>query len=69
MATRELRLLGVLILQDIADAVEEFHVALLGILLEGLDEGVRHGTCRLGGNGGVGTVIAGACQLLSAERK
>lgn len=56
MTARQLWLLRILVLEDIADAIEELHVALLGILLDGLDEGVRHGTRGLGGDGGIGAV-------------
>lgn len=39
MATAQLRLLRVLALQLIADAIQQLHVTLLRILLEGRDEG------------------------------
>lgn len=45
VAAAQLRLLRVLALQLITDAVEQLHVALLRILLEGSDEGPRHGAC------------------------
>ena len=64
MTARQLRLLGVLLLQDVADAVQQLHIALLGILLQGLDEGVGHGARRLRGDGGVGTVYGVLRQLL-----
>ena len=38
VAAGELWLLGVPVLQNVANAVEEFHVALLGVLLKGLNE-------------------------------
>lgn len=55
MATRKLRLLRVLRLQNLADAVEQFNVALLRIGLERSGKGIRHGASGLVGNGSVGT--------------
>ena len=55
MTTRELRLLGVTRLQLVADAVEQLHIALLGVLFEGRDEGPRHGARCLGGDGCIST--------------
>jgi hypothetical protein len=39
MTAAELGLLAVFALQLVADAVEQLHVALVWILLEGVDEG------------------------------
>lgn len=61
VATRELGLLGVARLQLVADAVEQLHVALLRVLLEGRDEGPRHGARGLGCDGRVGSV---GCRVL-----
>lgn len=54
----ELRLLRILSLQHVADAVEQLHVALLGVRLDGRDEGPGHGTRGLGCNGRVGSEIS-----------
>ena len=54
MTARKLRLLRVLLFENVADAVEELDVTLLGILLQGGDEGVGHGAGRLCVDGGVG---------------
>lgn len=54
MTAGELRLLRVLSLEHVADAVEQLHVALLGVRLDGRDESPGHGACGLGRNGGVG---------------
>ena len=54
MTARQLRLLGVLGLEDLPDAVEQLHVALLGVLLQGGDESPRHGTGSLRSNRGIG---------------
>lgn len=48
MTAGELRLLRILSLEHIADAVEQLHVALLGIRLNGGDKGPRHGSRGLG---------------------
>lgn len=47
MRAAQLRLLVVLALQLVADAVQQLYVALLRVLLERRDEGVRHGARRL----------------------
>lgn len=55
MAARELGPLAVFAGELVTDAVEELDVALLRVLLEGGDEGPRHGTGCLGSNGCVGS--------------
>lgn len=54
MTAGELRLLRILSLEHVADAVEQLHVALLGVRLNGGDEGPGHGTRGLGRDGRVG---------------
>lgn len=54
MTTRELGFLGILGLEDVADAVEKLDVALLRVLLDGRDEGPGHGARGLRRDGGVG---------------
>ena len=56
MAAAQLRLLGVLALELLTDAVEQLDVALLRVLLEGGDEGPGHGARGLAGDLGVLTV-------------
>lgn len=56
MAARQLRLLGILGLEDVADAVEELDVALLGVRLDRRDEGPRHGAGGLGVDGSISPV-------------
>ena len=58
MAAAQLRLLRVFALQLVSDAVQQLHVALLRILLQGGNEGPRHGACGLAGN----------VRVLSAQR-
>ena len=53
MAAAQLRLLCVFGFQLIPDAVQELHVALLGILFQGGDKGPGHGACGLAGYLGV----------------
>lgn len=55
MAAGQLGLLCVSGGKFVADAVEELHVALLGVLLEGGDKGPGHGAGGLGCDGCVGT--------------
>lgn len=55
MAARKLGPLAVFAGELVADAVEELDVALLRVLLQGRDEGPRHGAGCLGGNGRVGS--------------
>jgi hypothetical protein len=50
MAAAQLRLLRIPTFQFVADAVEQFHIALLRVLLESRDEGPRHGACGLSCN-------------------
>lgn len=47
VATAQLRLLGILPLQLVTDAVEQLHVALLWVLLHCRDESPRHGAGSL----------------------
>src|SRR3569833_1199338 len=68
MTARQLRLLSVLCLQDVANAVEQLDVALLRILLERGDEGPGHGTRRLGRNGGIGATTTDRVLVFSAGR-
>lgn len=55
MTTRQLWLLGVLLLENVTNAVEKLDVTLLRIRLEGGDEGVGHGASSLAGDGSIGT--------------
>lgn len=55
MGARKLRLLRILGLQDVTNAVEELDVTLVGVLLNGRDERPRHGTGGLCVDGSVGT--------------
>lgn len=57
MTARQLRLLGVLGLENVADTVEKFNVALLGVGLERRNEGPRHGTSSLSIDGGISPEI------------
>ena len=50
MAAAQLRLLGVLCRQLVADAVEQLHVALLRVLPHCRDEGPGHGARGLRGD-------------------
>jgi hypothetical protein len=63
VAARELGPLAVFAGELVADAVEELDVALLRVLLQGGDEGPRHGSRCLGGNGCVGSV----CEVSNCE--
>ena len=57
MTARKLRLLGILSLEHVADAVEQLDVALLGVRLNGRDEGPGHGAGRLRRNGRIGSGV------------
>jgi hypothetical protein len=57
MTAAQLRLLLVLALELISDAVEQLHVALVRVLLQAGDEGPGHGTCGFATDGSVGTTI------------
>jgi len=57
MATAQLRLLLVLALKLISDAVEQLHVALIGVLLQASNEGPGHGTRGFAADGSVGPTI------------
>lgn len=59
MTAGQLRLLGVLGLEDLTDAIEQLDVALLRVLSQGRDEGPRHGTGGLRSNGGIGSTSIG----------
>jgi hypothetical protein len=54
MATAELGLLGILRGKLVSDAVEQLDVALLWVLLQGVDERPRHGTSSLCRDGCIG---------------
>jgi hypothetical protein len=51
MTAAQLRFLGILCRQLIADAIQQLHVTLLGILLQSCNEGPRHGACGFTANG------------------
>ena len=53
VAARQLRLLGIFCLKNIANAIEQLDVALLWILLDSGDEGPGHGASCLCGDGGI----------------
>lgn len=55
MATGQLGLLSIAGRQLVTDTVEELDIALLGVLLEGSDEGPRHGASGLEADARVGT--------------
>lgn len=57
MTTAQLRLLGVLALQDIPDTIQHLQVSLVRVLLDSRDKSPRHGTRRLSSNGCVGTCL------------
>lgn len=50
MTAAKLRLLRILARELVTDAVEQLHVALLRVLLEGRDESPGHGARGLAGN-------------------
>lgn len=56
MAAAQLRLLCILALEFVADAVKQLHVALLGILLQGSDKGPGHSPSSLAGDSCVLTI-------------
>ena len=58
VAAAQLRLLRVLAVQLVTNAVQQLHVALLRLLLERVDEGVRQSASCLAGNLSVGSVEA-----------
>ena len=64
MTARKLGLLSVLGLENIADAVEELHIALLRIRLNSRDKCPRHGTRCLSINRGIGAVVQGKYYVL-----
>lgn len=53
MTATQLRLLRVLALQLVPDAVQQLHIALLRILLQSGDESPRHGARGLSSNLGI----------------
>jgi hypothetical protein len=55
MAAAELRFLCIFAHQLVADAVEQLHVALVGVFLESVDEGVRHCPCCFASDCGIRT--------------
>ena len=64
VAAAQLRLLRVFGFQLIPDAVQELHVALLGVLFQGGDKGPGHGAGGLAGYLGVLSVWEIFCQYL-----
>jgi hypothetical protein len=54
MTARQLRLLLIFGLKDIADAVQQLDIALPWVLSESGDEGPGHGSRSLGVDGGIG---------------
>lgn len=64
MAAAQLRLLRVFGFQLITDAVQELHVALLGVLFQGGYEGPGHGAGGLAGDLSVLSVGEIYCQYL-----
>ena len=71
VAARQLRLLGILGLKHITDAVEQLDIALLGVRLESRDESPGHGTRGLGCDSCIGTaeMNKSASRTCSQERK
>lgn len=59
VTARQLRPLLVTRRELVPNAVEQLHVALLRVLLQSRDEGPRHGTSRLVGDGGIRSVEKG----------
>jgi hypothetical protein len=57
MTAAQLRLLLVLALKLITDAVQQLDIALIGVLAQRCDECPRHGTRGFAANGCVGTDI------------
>lgn len=57
MAAAQLRLLLVLALELVSDAVEQLHVALVRVLLETGNEGPGHGARGFAADGSVGPAI------------
>lgn len=55
MTAAQLRLLLVLALQLITDAVQQLDVALIGVLAQRCDESPRHGPCSFAANRCIGT--------------
>jgi hypothetical protein len=55
VAARELRLLCVFCGELVADAVEQLHIALLGIFPQSRHKRPGHGPSSLRSNGGIGT--------------
>ena len=55
MTATQLRFLRVLGLELIADGIEQLHVALLRVFLQGGDESPGHGACGLAGDTCVGS--------------
>ena len=58
MTAAQLRLLGIFGFQFISDAVQQLDVALLGVLLQGGDEGPAHCAGGLACDGGVLSVFS-----------
>lgn len=55
VAATQLWLLSIFCSKLVSNTVEQLDVALLWVLLHGLDESPRHGTCGLCSNGSIGT--------------
>lgn len=54
MTTAQLRLLGILSVELVSDAVQKLDIALVGILLEGIDKRVRQSARRLTADSRIG---------------
>ena len=67
MAAAQLRLLRVFGFQLIPDAVQELHVALLGVLFQGGYKGPGHSACGLAGYLGVLSAREILCQYLDVQ--
>ena len=61
MTATQLRLLAILALKLIANAVQKLHVALIGVLLQAGQESPGHGARSLIGNRSIGPIIKLAC--------
>lgn len=57
MTARELGFLSVPRREFVANAIEQLHVALLRVLLQGSDKGPRHGASGLRSNRSIGTRV------------
>jgi hypothetical protein len=57
MTAAQLRLLLILALELVTNAVEQLHIALVRVLAERRDERPRHGACRFTSNRCIGSVL------------